>query len=340
MTLVRLPDGTEVPALGQGTWHMGERGPPGARGGRGAAAGPRPGHDPDRHGGDVCRGRRRGGGGRGHRRAAGRGLPGLQGLSAQCRRPEAGGRAATAACSGCGSRRWICTCCTGVAPSRWRIRSRRWSGCARPERSAAGASPTSMSTTWRSWPGAGRLRHRPGAVQPGGARDRVRPAALLPPAGYAGDGLFAGGPGGYRWRALLRDAALRRVAARHGVTPAQAALAWTLRAPGVISIPKAAEAAHVRENAAARDLRLTPEDRPSWTLPSRRRNASAGWRCCSGRWSALRHHRPAAAPARPGLLCRLDRLACAGRDRDRLPRRGGAAAGAFSPWASPGCWSG
>ena len=26
MTVVRLPDGTEVPALGQGTWHMGERG--------------------------------------------------------------------------------------------------------------------------------------------------------------------------------------------------------------------------------------------------------------------------------------------------------------------------
>ena len=60
--------------------------------------------------------------------------------------------------------------------------------------------------------------------------------------------------------ALLRDAALQRVAARHGVTPAQAALAWTLRAPGVISIPKAADPTHLRENAAARDLRLTPED--------------------------------------------------------------------------------
>jgi diketogulonate reductase-like aldo/keto reductase len=60
--------------------------------------------------------------------------------------------------------------------------------------------------------------------------------------------------------ALLRDAALTRVAARHGVTPAQAALAWTLRAPGVISIPKSADPAHVRQNAAARDLRLTAED--------------------------------------------------------------------------------
>ncbi|HUD60432.1 MAG TPA: aldo/keto reductase, partial [Acetobacteraceae bacterium] len=26
MRTVRLPDGTEIPALGQGTWHMGERG--------------------------------------------------------------------------------------------------------------------------------------------------------------------------------------------------------------------------------------------------------------------------------------------------------------------------
>ena len=25
MRMVKLPDGTEVPALGQGTWHMGER---------------------------------------------------------------------------------------------------------------------------------------------------------------------------------------------------------------------------------------------------------------------------------------------------------------------------
>jgi diketogulonate reductase-like aldo/keto reductase len=60
--------------------------------------------------------------------------------------------------------------------------------------------------------------------------------------------------------ALLRDATLRRVAARHGASPAQVAIAWTLRAPGVISIPKAADPAHVRANAAAREIRLTPED--------------------------------------------------------------------------------
>ena len=59
---------------------------------------------------------------------------------------------------------------------------------------------------------------------------------------------------------LLRQPALIEVARRHGVTPAQAAIAWTLRDPNIVSIPKAADPAHVRQNAAARDLRLTAED--------------------------------------------------------------------------------
>ncbi|WP_333671307.1 aldo/keto reductase [Elioraea tepidiphila] len=59
---------------------------------------------------------------------------------------------------------------------------------------------------------------------------------------------------------MLRHKALAEVAARHGATPAQVALAWTLRRPGVIAIPKAADPAHVRENAASAALRLTKED--------------------------------------------------------------------------------
>ncbi len=60
--------------------------------------------------------------------------------------------------------------------------------------------------------------------------------------------------------ALLRHKALRAIAARHGVTPAQVALAFVLHRPGVIAIPKAADQAHVRQNAAARELKLTAED--------------------------------------------------------------------------------
>lgn len=59
---------------------------------------------------------------------------------------------------------------------------------------------------------------------------------------------------------LLRHAALLEVARRHGVQPAQVALAWALRQPGVLVIPKAVEPAHVHVNAAAHDLRLTAED--------------------------------------------------------------------------------
>ena len=53
---------------------------------------------------------------------------------------------------------------------------------------------------------------------------------------------------------------LRAMPARHGATPAQAALAWLLRHDDVIAIPKASDARHVRENRAALDLRLTAED--------------------------------------------------------------------------------
>jgi diketogulonate reductase-like aldo/keto reductase len=58
---------------------------------------------------------------------------------------------------------------------------------------------------------------------------------------------------------LLRSQALVAVAARHGVMPAQAAIAWTLQ-PGVVSIPKAADPIHVRQNAAAATVHLTEAD--------------------------------------------------------------------------------
>ena len=60
--------------------------------------------------------------------------------------------------------------------------------------------------------------------------------------------------------ALLASPALRDVAARHGATPAQIAIAWSLRLPGVISIPKSADPDHVRANAAAATLDLTVAD--------------------------------------------------------------------------------
>ncbi|MBP2310419.1 aldo/keto reductase [Azospirillum melinis] len=59
---------------------------------------------------------------------------------------------------------------------------------------------------------------------------------------------------------LLRSPALLAVAKRHGVTPAQVAIAWVLRQQGVIAIPKAGTTAHALENAEAVKLALTGED--------------------------------------------------------------------------------
>ena len=60
--------------------------------------------------------------------------------------------------------------------------------------------------------------------------------------------------------ALLRAPALLSIARRHSATPAQVAIAWALRQPGAIVIPKAADPAHVRDNADAAGLRLTGQD--------------------------------------------------------------------------------
>ncbi|MGW3248098.1 aldo/keto reductase [Streptomyces sp. NPDC001070] len=57
---------------------------------------------------------------------------------------------------------------------------------------------------------------------------------------------------------LLRAAPLRAVAESLGATPAQVALAWVLE-QGAAAIPRSGRPEHVRENRAAADLRLPPE---------------------------------------------------------------------------------
>ncbi|MGE5511919.1 MAG: aldo/keto reductase [Bacteroidota bacterium] len=59
---------------------------------------------------------------------------------------------------------------------------------------------------------------------------------------------------------VLRNAALASVATKHGVTPAAVAIAWTMRHPHVVAIPKASNLEHVKANAAAADLKLDAED--------------------------------------------------------------------------------
>ena len=59
---------------------------------------------------------------------------------------------------------------------------------------------------------------------------------------------------------LLRKPALGKVASKHGYAPAAVALAWVLRHPGVITIPKATQPEHVRANLKALDVQLDAED--------------------------------------------------------------------------------
>jgi pyridoxine 4-dehydrogenase len=61
-------------------------------------------------------------------------------------------------------------------------------------------------------------------------------------------------------RLLARDV-VQAVAARHGATPAQVALAWTLSlGPHVLAIPGTSSVAHLEENLAAGDIELDAQD--------------------------------------------------------------------------------
>jgi diketogulonate reductase-like aldo/keto reductase len=59
---------------------------------------------------------------------------------------------------------------------------------------------------------------------------------------------------------LLAHPELQRIADRHNALPAQIALAWVLQKPGIIAIPRTGSPTHVRDNRAALDIRLTDQD--------------------------------------------------------------------------------
>ena len=65
-----------------------------------------------------------------------------------------------------------------------------------------------------------------------------------------------GGPGA----SLLRDPTLVSIGAARGCSAAAVALAWTIRNGNVIAIPESGSVAHVKENAVALSLTLTPQE--------------------------------------------------------------------------------
>ncbi|TCZ64464.1 aldo/keto reductase [Roseicella aquatilis] len=256
MTLARLPDGTEVPALGQGTWHMGERGSDRAR----EAAALRLGLDLGLSLIDTAEMYAEGGA----EEVVAEAIAGRREevfLVSKVYPHNAGGRKLEQA----------------LARSLKRLRVERldlyllhWRGSIPLEETVEAMERARAAGKIARW-GVSNLDvddlEELGPALADCATDQVLynleargiEFDLLPFCRGRGMPVMAYSPVG-QGGALLRDAALRRVAARHGVTPAQAALAWTLRGPGVISIPKAADPEHVRQNAAARDLRLTTED--------------------------------------------------------------------------------
>jgi diketogulonate reductase-like aldo/keto reductase len=77
---------------------------------------------------------------------------------------------------------------------------------------------------------------------------------LLPACAQAGIAVMAYSPLGQG--AVLDEPALVNIAKVRGMAPATIALAWVLRQPGVIAIPKASQIAHVEANAVAADVVL------------------------------------------------------------------------------------
>jgi diketogulonate reductase-like aldo/keto reductase len=59
---------------------------------------------------------------------------------------------------------------------------------------------------------------------------------------------------------LARDPTLARIGATHGCSATAVALAWAIRSGNVIAIPESGSAAHVKENAVALSLTLTPQE--------------------------------------------------------------------------------
>ncbi len=67
---------------------------------------------------------------------------------------------------------------------------------------------------------------------------------------------FTGGP-----KQLAADPAVAEVAARHGVTPSQVALAWLLhRSERILLIPGTSSVSHLEENMAAGEIELDAQD--------------------------------------------------------------------------------
>ncbi len=256
MTKLAMADGTAVPPLGQGTWHMGEKGADRAR----EADALRLGLDLGMSLIDTAE-MYAGGGAEEVVAAAVAGRRDAAFLVSKVYPHNAGGRKLEEACERSLRRLKVETIDLYLL---------HWRGGIPLADTVAGFERMHAAGKIRRWGGSNldvEDLEELGPALAGCATDQVLynleargiEFDLLPFCRGRGMPVMAYSPVG-QGHALLRHKALGAVAARHGAAPAQVAIAWTLRAPGVVSIPKAALAEHVRQNAAARELRLTAQD--------------------------------------------------------------------------------
>lgn len=82
-------------------------------------------------------------------------------------------------------------------------------------------------------------------------------------------------------------ATLREVADAHSATPAQVALAWTIRHPNVVAIPGASSVEQVESNAAAAEIELTDDQVAALSGAAQRFEPVSGLRAAGGMFRAL-----------------------------------------------------
>ena len=83
---------------------------------------------------------------------------------------------------------------------------------------------------------------------------------LLPWCEQRGMPVMAYSPLGGDSGSLVRDPTLARIGAAHGCSSAAVALAWAIRSGNVIAIPESGSPVHVKENAVALSLALSPQE--------------------------------------------------------------------------------
>src|SRR6516165_7322839 len=152
----------------------------------------------------------------------------------------------------------ISICCTRRLRTPNFPRSSRGSNvCVQLAGFVPGACPTSQSPKWKICSIfhlgiAARLLYNLG--------DRSIEHDLLPWCERHGMPVMAYSTLGGLGASLLGDPILGRIAAAHACSAAAVALAWTMRGGNVIAIPESGSVAHVKENAVALSLALTPQE--------------------------------------------------------------------------------